>query len=122
MTATYKLMERPRDWVIQIIQGYISFVVPPLTGAAALVLIALGLGYLLRDTGISENAANALLVGWVIVIPMLARLAGRRLGLADNGPLRQTHLSGDHAAMVRQFEWWFRGGADSASPSGFHCC
>ena len=22
-------------------------------------------------------------------------------------------LSGDHAAMVRQFEWWFRGGADA---------
>jgi uncharacterized protein (DUF924 family) len=24
------------------------------------------------------------------------------------------HLRNDHAAMVRQFEWWFRGGADSA--------
>jgi hypothetical protein len=24
------------------------------------------------------------------------------------------HLSNDHATMVRQFEWWFRGGADSA--------
>jgi uncharacterized protein (DUF924 family) len=24
------------------------------------------------------------------------------------------HLSSDHAAMVRQVEWWFRGGADSA--------
>ncbi len=23
-------------------------------------------------------------------------------------------LSGDHAAMVSQFEWWFRGGADAA--------
>jgi uncharacterized protein (DUF924 family) len=23
------------------------------------------------------------------------------------------HLSDDHATMVRQFEWWFRGGADS---------
>ena len=23
-------------------------------------------------------------------------------------------LSGDHATMARQFEWWFRGGADSA--------
>jgi uncharacterized protein (DUF924 family) len=24
------------------------------------------------------------------------------------------HLSDDHTVMVRQFEWWFRGGADSA--------
>jgi uncharacterized protein (DUF924 family) len=28
-------------------------------------------------------------------------------------------LSGDHAAMVRQFEWWFRGGADSAIAERF---
>jgi uncharacterized protein (DUF924 family) len=28
-------------------------------------------------------------------------------------------LSGDHAAMVRQFEWWFRGGADSAIAEQF---
>jgi uncharacterized protein (DUF924 family) len=29
------------------------------------------------------------------------------------------HLSGDHAAMVRQFEWWFRGGADAAIAQRF---
>ena len=23
-------------------------------------------------------------------------------------------LSADHARMIRQFEWWFRGGADAA--------
>jgi uncharacterized protein (DUF924 family) len=28
-------------------------------------------------------------------------------------------LSDDHAAMVRQFEWWFRGGADSAVAERF---
>ncbi|MDQ3566233.1 MAG: DUF924 domain-containing protein [Pseudomonadota bacterium] len=28
-------------------------------------------------------------------------------------------LSGDHAAIVRQFEWWFRGGADSAVAERF---
>ncbi len=28
-------------------------------------------------------------------------------------------LSGDHAAMVRQFEWWFRGGATSAIAERF---
>jgi uncharacterized protein (DUF924 family) len=29
------------------------------------------------------------------------------------------HLSDDHAAMVRQFEWWFRGGADAAIAERF---
>jgi uncharacterized protein (DUF924 family) len=29
------------------------------------------------------------------------------------------HLSDNHAAMVRQFEWWFRGGADSAVTERF---
>ena len=29
------------------------------------------------------------------------------------------YLSDDHAAMVRQFEWWFRGGADSAIAERF---
>jgi hypothetical protein len=24
-----------------------------------------------------------------------------------------SHLSGEHAVMVRQFEWWFGGGADA---------
>ena len=28
-------------------------------------------------------------------------------------------LSNDHAVMVRQFEWWFRGGADSAIAERF---
>ena len=83
-------MERPWDWIVQIIQGFISFVIPVLTGGAALVLIALTLGYLLRDTGIPQNAAKALLVGCIIIIPILCRWAGRRLGVADNGPLRQT--------------------------------
>ena len=32
-------------------------------------------------------------------------------------------LSGaDHARMVRQFEWWFRGGADSAIVERFARC
>ena len=29
------------------------------------------------------------------------------------------HLSDDHATMVRQFEWWFRGGADFAITERF---
>ena len=29
------------------------------------------------------------------------------------------HLSGEHAAIVRQFEWWFRGGADAAIAERF---
>ena len=29
------------------------------------------------------------------------------------------HLGDEHAAMVRQFEWWFRGGADSAIAERF---
>ena len=29
------------------------------------------------------------------------------------------HLRGEHATMVRQFEWWFRGGADSAIAERF---
>ena len=29
------------------------------------------------------------------------------------------HLSADHAAMVSQFEWWFRGGADAAIAERF---
>lgn len=29
------------------------------------------------------------------------------------------HLSSEHAAMVRQFAWWFRGGADSAIAERF---
>ena len=29
------------------------------------------------------------------------------------------HLSDEHATMVRQFEWWFRGGADSAIAERF---
>ena len=29
------------------------------------------------------------------------------------------HLRDDHATMVRQFEWWFRGGADSAIAERF---
>jgi uncharacterized protein (DUF924 family) len=29
------------------------------------------------------------------------------------------HLRDDHTAMVRQFEWWFRGGADSAIAARF---
>jgi uncharacterized protein (DUF924 family) len=29
------------------------------------------------------------------------------------------HLSADHAAMVRQLEWWFRGGTDSAVAERF---
>ena len=29
------------------------------------------------------------------------------------------HLRDEHATMVRQFEWWFRGGADSAIAERF---
>ena len=29
------------------------------------------------------------------------------------------HLSNEHATMVRQFEWWFRGGADTAIAERF---
>ena len=29
------------------------------------------------------------------------------------------HLSSEHATMVRQFEWWFRGGADAAIAERF---
>jgi uncharacterized protein (DUF924 family) len=30
-----------------------------------------------------------------------------------------SHLSGEHAAMVRQFEWWFGGGADAVIAERF---
>jgi len=83
-------MERGWDWIYQIVGAYIAFVVPVFTGVAALIVIALGLGYLLADTGISQSTANRILLACIVMIPILCRWASRRLGLADNAPLRQT--------------------------------